>query len=190
VSVKDTPDAAGYTLVEVMMVTAVMAIIAGVAVPPIAAGMRRYALNNAAQQVASAIRSARYTAVAKNTDVRVRFNCPADNQYRVVEVTGVTAIDTNADRCSTASYPYPDADLTALPNVDGPVLVLPSGTELGDVDNLHIDTEGRVSPLTGCPTCATTTGTVAIALENGVESQTITVGLNGQIQVETAVAIE
>ena len=189
-SVKGNPDAAGYTLVEVMMVTAVMAIIAGIAVPPIAVGMRRYALNNAAQQVASAIRSARYTAVAKNTDVRVRFDCPADNQYRVIEVTGVTAIDNDDDRCDADSYSYPDADPTALPNVDGPVLVLPAGTELGAVDNLQIDTEGRVSPLTGCPSCATTTGTVAVALENGFESQTITVGLNGQIQVEAAVAIE
>lgn len=188
--VKAAPGAAGYTLVEVLMVSGVMAIIAGMAVPAIAAGMRRYALNNAAQQVASVIRSARYTAVAKNTDVRVRFNCPAANQYRVVEVTGVTAIDTATDRCSATSYPYPDANTAAAPNVDGPVLVLPAGTELDDFDNLQIDTEGRVTPLTGCPSCATTTGTVSVALENGFESQTITVGQNGQIQVQTAVTLD
>lgn len=182
--------AAGYTLIEVLIAVAVMMIVSAIAIPVITSAMRRYALNNAAQQIASVVRSARFTAVSKNTVMRVRFDCPENDQYRVVEFTEDSTIDTDTDRCSNAAYPYPDADAANKPDVDGPVLLVPAGTEIGDADDLEINKEGRVTALSGCPTCTAGSGGGTVAIENGFESQTITIGQNGQVAVGTAVPIE
>ena len=183
--------AAGYSLVEVLLVTGIMAVVAAIAVPTVGAVMRRYALNNLSQQVAATIRSARYTAVAKNKVVRVRFNCPADDQYRMVEFTTSGAIDDASDRCSASTYPYPDADPMNPPNVDGPVIVVPPGTELGTVADIEIDARGRLTPLTGCPVCTPSGGTTAsVILENGYESQTVTVDQTGQVNIGDMVSIQ
>jgi Tfp pilus assembly protein FimT len=176
--------AAGYTLVEVLMVGAVMTIVAAIAIPQVALALRRYALNNASQQVASTIRAARYAAVSKGTTLRIRFNCPATGQYRVVEVTSLSAIDQDPARCSNTAYPFPDPTAGMLPDNEGPVLLVPPGTEFGSVEDMEISKEGRVTPLTGCPACATTGGAVTLALENGYETQATNIGQNGRIEVE------
>lgn len=186
----DPRDAGGFTLTELLIAVAVMTVTAAIAIPAIETGMRRYALNNAAQQIASTIRSARYTAVSKNKKVRVRFNCPDTDQYRVVEVVNSNTVDQATDRCSNTSYPYPDAVPGTAPDVDGPILLLPTGTEMAVVEDLEIDTDGRVTAQTGCPTCAPAGGTVAIAIENGFESQTINVSNQGQVDVDGAVPID
>ena len=183
-------EAAGYTLVEVLMVGAVMMIVATIAIPQVAAALRRYALNNASQQVASTIRGARYAAVSKSTTLRIRFNCPAAGQYRVLEVTGTSAIDQAPDRCSNTTYPFPDPTAGTLPDNDGPILVVPPGTVFGAVEDMQISQEGRVTPLTGCPTCVTAGGTVTLALENGYETQDTNIGQNGQIEVEQVEDLE
>ena len=191
VSVKAARAAAGYSLVEVLLVTGIMAVVAAIAVPTVGAAMRRYALNNLSQQVAATIRSARYTAVAKNKVVRVRFDCPANDQYRMVEFTAMSTIDDDVDRCSVSDYPYPDTTPDASPNVDGPVIVVPAGTELGVVTDLEIDARGRLTPLAGCPTCTAGAGTTAsVILENGFESQTVTVDQTGQVVVGDMVSID
>lgn len=181
---------AGYTLIEVLMVGAVMMIVAAVAIPQVTAAMRRYSLNNASQQVASAIRGARYAAVSKGVTLRVRFNCPAAGQYRVVEVTGTSAIDQDATRCSNTAYPFPDPAAGTPPDNDGPVQVVPPGTSFGAVEDMEISEQGRVTPLTGCPTCVAASGSVNLALENGYETQATNVGQNGQIEVEAVEALE
>ena len=111
---------AGFSLAEVMVVSAITMLTVGVAAPTITSGLRAYSLNTAAQTVASTVRSARFQAVTKNRTFRVRFNCPAANQMRVVEVVNNPAIDNAADRCSLNSYPYPDPNPAVLPNGDGP----------------------------------------------------------------------
>ena len=65
--------------------------------------------------------------------MRVRFNCPATGQMRVVEVTGNAAIDTAGDRCDLGAYPYPDTDASTAPNNDGPVLQM--GSSHGSADH-------------------------------------------------------
>jgi type II secretory pathway pseudopilin PulG len=181
--VKAARRAAGYSLVEVMIVTGLVALAAAIAVPTIGATMRRYALTNAAQQVASVVRSARYTAVSKNKVVRVRFNCPESGQFRLIEVTANNTIDQAADRCSNATYPYPDPDPAAAPNVDGPVLVTPPDTEFDSATDIEISEQGRLTTLTGCPMCVSGGGSALIVLGNGSESQTVTVGATGQVTV-------
>ena len=58
---------------------------AGVAAPSIDAGMRRYSLITASQQVVSTIRSARNQAIGRNAILRVRFDYPATGQYQVLD---------------------------------------------------------------------------------------------------------
>src|SRR5687768_7561319 len=97
----------GFTLIELLVVAAAGMVIVGIAVPAVAEAIRLSSLNTSVQTVASAIRSARYLAVSTNRTVRVRFNCPAANEFRVVEVVGAALIDQAANRCSGAAYPYP-----------------------------------------------------------------------------------
>ena len=170
-----------------MIVVALAAVLAAVAVPAVAAGMKRYVVISASQQVAGAIRAARFQAVAKNRALRVRFNCPEDGQYRVVEVVNDAAIDDDEARCETGDYPYPapDSDPDTVPNADGPVQYLPDGAEFGDADDLEIDTSGRVTPQTGCPNCADGVAPGTIVVSNGDEDQdrTITVSASGRVQL-------
>ena len=176
-----TRDAAGFTLPEILVVMGVTAMLAAMAAPVITGAMRGYALKTSVDTVAAAIRGARYSAVSTNRTLRVRFNCPAENQLRVVEVLG-TASDAAADRCG-AAYPYPDPDPATAPNVDGPVVFLPAGSQLGAVQDLEIDRTGRVTRLTGCPTCVSAAAPATVTVGTPYETRTITITANGQVLV-------
>jgi prepilin-type N-terminal cleavage/methylation domain-containing protein len=173
----------GFSLIELLIVVAVGMVVVGVAVPQVVEAMRQASLNTSVHSVAAAIRGARYSAVAKNRAVRVRFNCPAANQFRVVEVTGNAGIDQAADRCSEAVYPYPDPDDTVAPNIDGQMLRLGEDTQFGAAQDIQIDTSGRVTKLTGCPACVSSAAPATIAVVNGNDTRTITVNASGQVQL-------
>jgi Tfp pilus assembly protein FimT len=176
-----TQHEAGFSLVELLVIAGLVAVMAGIAIPEITAGMRRFAVTSASQQVASAIRTARFQAVSQNRTMRVRFNCPAAGQYRIVEVVNGAA-DTAGNRCDTAAYPYPpDQDPATVPNLDSSVMELGRGVQVTSVTDLQIDTAGRVSPLTGCPACAVGTAPSAIVVANSYASRTITVSGSGQV---------
>jgi prepilin-type N-terminal cleavage/methylation domain-containing protein len=178
--------AAGFSLVELLIVVALVAMVTAMAVPTIAAGMRRYTLMTASQQVASTIRSARLQAVTKNRTMRIRFNCPVAGQFRVIEVTGNVLADTRNDRCETVAFPFPAADTNpaTLPNLDGPVVFLPQGGTFGAFSDLQVETSGRFVRLTGCPACVTAeVPATTIVVSNGSQTRTITVSASGQVQL-------
>jgi Tfp pilus assembly protein FimT len=114
----------GFSIAEVMIVSAITMVTVGIAAPTITSAVRSYGIEAAGQSVATTVRNARYRAVTKNVTLRVRFNCPAANQMRVIEVTGNGAIDDAANRCDTTAFPYPDPDPAVLPNNDGPVVTM------------------------------------------------------------------
>src|SRR5581483_7584878 len=81
---------------------------------------------------------ARLKAVTTNRPMRVRFDCPAPGQFRVVEVIGTPAApdpndsDTFLNRCNETQFPYSPtgADQSRLtrPNNDGPIRRLDAST--------------------------------------------------------------
>jgi prepilin-type N-terminal cleavage/methylation domain-containing protein len=175
---------AGFTLTETLVVIALAAILAAMAAPTIGTTLRWQALNQSVQTVGVAIRGARHAAISKNRTVRVRFNCPGANQFRVVQFVGNPAIDDDPNRCDEVAYPYPDPNPAAEPNIDGPIINLPAEAQFGGLQSVQIDTGGRVQQLTGCnPACGTAAAPAVVNVigNNGHATRTITVTAGGQV---------
>jgi len=147
--------AAGFTLIEILIVVAFIAVLAGAAVPAVTDAMRRYSLTSASQQVGNTIRSARQQAVGQNAVRRVRFNFPAAGQYQVLDA---------ADAADAAV---------------GDVQFLPAGADFGAVSgDIAITTSGRVTDLAGNPT----TETIVLSNDDG-QTRTITVSPSGRVEL-------
>ena len=158
---------AGFSMIEVTVVAAITMMTIGLAAPSITTAIDAYKFNSDVQAVAATIRTARYTAVASNVTMRVRFNCPTTGQMRIVEVTGNAGIDNAGNRCSLDAYPYPDTDAANAPNNDGPVLSMGESSDFGSgIPSVQIGVTGRVTPLSGCPACATSAPPALIYVED------------------------
>ena len=166
----------GFSLIDIMFVVLLLGVLMAVTVPGATTASRRYHLLAATREVAAQVRVARLRAVTSNRTIRVRFNCPAAGQYRVVEVVNNAAIDNAADRCSSTTYPYPDPNPAALPDLDGPVMVLPGGVTFGGIQDLDIAPTGRVTALTGALPAT-------IGVTNSYETRNLTVSATGRVQV-------
>jgi len=174
----------GFTLVEVVVVSAVAMITIGLAAPTLTGAMQQYQFNTDVQQLASTVRTARYKAVSTNRTMRVRLNCPSRGQMRVVQVTGNSGIDDAADRCDTSVYPYPG--ITPSTANDGPAMLM--GTSINypaNASSIEISTTGRMVPLSGCPNCAAGSPPFVINVEderNGLQ-RSVTVSASGSVTV-------
>src|SRR5262245_5297362 len=74
----------GFTLVEVLVVVAIIAIMAAVALPMISRYIRNYRIRAASQAVASELTSARTKAIMKNVNLGVVFMTLSPTTYRWV----------------------------------------------------------------------------------------------------------
>jgi type II secretory pathway pseudopilin PulG len=176
-------DSRGFTLIDTLVATGLIGILAAMTVPSVASAIRMNAVTSAGQMVAATIRSARYTAISTSRMVRVRFDCPSAGAFRVVETIG-TAADSAANRCNNAAYPFPDVNAQTLPDVDGPVLHLPGDTSFATAQDLEIDSNGRVTRLLGCPACAAGSGAATVVVTDGGLTRTVTVTPNGRISIQ------
>jgi Tfp pilus assembly protein FimT len=106
-----------------MITVAIGATIVATSVPMAARAVESMRLSSGTREIERELQTARLKAVSMNRTLEVRFNCPATGQYRIVQITGVTATDTAANRCDDKAFPYPstkDND-PATPSYDGPV---------------------------------------------------------------------
>ena len=111
-------DTAGFTIIETLLVVALISVLAGMTAPVVSAGMQRYEVISASQQVAGTIRSARYQAVGKNMILKVRFDFPEAGQFQVVD----------ADDAAIGLVQYLDDDI-----------------QFGDFTDLEFSTSGRLT---------------------------------------------
>jgi type II secretory pathway pseudopilin PulG len=183
----------GFSLVDLLIVAALIAIIAGIALPSMLQAAERMRLGQSVREVEREMQTAKQRAVARSRPLRIRFNCPQAGQYRIVELIGSNVAadprDSAANRCSPAAYPYPAGDNSAMtrPNLDGPVRSLDPTVTFGAVQTLEFWADGTVhhapnGELSNWP-MVPPAGVVITVTRNGVNS-TLTVNGLGRIQVQ------
>ena len=125
---------AGFSLVELLIVVAIIVIMAAVALPNIGRYIRNYRIKAATQQIAGELQSARMKAVSKNVNLGVVFailsNNPATYRYVIEEDLNPQGgaphpWTTIATEGGAAGWPAVLAD----PVQAGPLRTLPAGTQ-------------------------------------------------------------
>ena len=148
----------GFSLIELLIVVALVATVSAMVVPSILNMMTGMRVSAESRLVERELQTARLRAVGTNRAMRVRFNCPAVGQYRLVEVIGTPSVpapdDANAaatTRCGLATYPYPDTNREwfQTPNNDGPVNRLDWRVTFAATQTLEFWPDGTVHADTG-----------------------------------------
>ena len=123
---------AGLTLVELMIVVAIIGILAGIGIPSFRRIMPRVRLTNNASLIANEIASVRMQAIAKSMEFRVVFN-PATESYTLQKAVGAgwaapysTVFLSGTDMTSVAGF-SPTAD-TLIVRSNG-VVSVPLGAQ-------------------------------------------------------------
>ena len=144
---------AGFSLIELLIVVGLVAVLAGITVPAVAASMTRYSLISTSQQVVSTIRSARVQAVARNRTLRVRFNHPVDGQYQVLDSA--------------------DAEV-------GEAQLLPDGADFGDISgDVEFNASGRATHVGG----GAAPVTIVVSNGDEAQDRTITISASGRVEL-------
>lgn len=94
----------------------IIGVVSAISIPYLTGSTSRNSVWTTSEQIGSQIRQARLKAITRNTRFRVRFDCPAVGQYRVLVVTGVALQDNAADRCSQ-TYQHDSGIYTVPRNV-------------------------------------------------------------------------
>ncbi len=179
----------GFTLIEILMVTTVFVIIAGMAMPMFSDVTDSIKLGEGGRQVERVLQTARLTAVSANQPIRVRFNCPNATEFRMVELIGTPSIPAAADsatnRCLTTLYPFPAGDANPLtrPNNDGPVRYLPDSTTFQTANTIEFWPDGSAHMASGTtnPWPVISTAGTSIVLLRKSKTKTITVNGIGKV---------
>lgn len=90
----------GFTLLELLVMLGIIGVVSAISIPYLTGSTSRNAVWTTSEQIGSQIRQARLKAITRNTQFRLRFDCPNAGQYRVLSVTGNAVLDNAADRCS------------------------------------------------------------------------------------------
>jgi Tfp pilus assembly protein FimT len=176
--------ARGFTMTDILVAIGLGVTLTGIAVPVATSAMASMRLSNAGREVEREIQTARLRAVANNRPMQVRFNCPGPRQYRIVEVTGVAAVDGRADRCEESVFPYPgpaDSD-PATPAHDGPVRYLPNDIALSGADLLFTPKGTAMKLVAGTREAIAGTETISVTRDAAVA--TVTINALGKIRLQ------
>jgi Tfp pilus assembly protein FimT len=146
VSAWRTDRQSGFSLLELVIVMAGIVTLSAIVVPNFSNVVAAMKARDAARTVERQLQTARMKAVTHSRSLRVRFNCPAAGQLRMLEVTGVAATDGAANRCDPTAYPSPGPNdmLRSTPSLDSPVIYLAEGTTVTGALTLEFGPKGAV----------------------------------------------
>jgi hypothetical protein len=177
------------------VVMAIIGILSAIAIPQVARIGDAIALGEAQRMIQSELQRARLKAVTTNRVIRVRFNCPAVGQFRMVELVGTSSIpapaDIAANRCSETAYPFPSADSNpiTLPNQDGPIRRMNSAVSFDGVpptiEFRPSGTAWSVDPndwTSTTPLAGPGGNGVSITVKKGSATKAVTVNALGKVQ--------
>ena len=154
---------------ELLVTMGLIAVLSAIAIPVLSGSTARNSVWTASEQIGSQIRQARLKAISRNTRFRVRFNCPAAGQFRVLQVTGNATIDSAVDRCATYQL------------YDSGIIQMPANVSYGATPPLlEVNGRGTFTSNTGIPTTITVTYT-----GNGTSSRSLAMSATGQITFGT-----
>lgn len=181
----------GFSLIELLMVVALVGIISVIGLPLLGQMSGTIQLGEAARQLERELQSARMTAVSANQPMRVRFNCPATGEYRMVELIGTPSVPAAADgvigRCETTTYPFPAPDNNPItrPNNDGPLRTIPSQVSITTSTTIEFWPDGTAHTNTGGtnPWPPIASPGYTIVLTRGSKTKSILVNGIGKIQL-------
>ena len=176
---------AGFSLVELAVIMASFLTVASMAVPRINGMLQSQRATNAGRQVERELQSARLKAVSTSHPMRVKFNCPAAGQFRMLEVTGVATTDNATNRGSPTSYPSPGpADaLRSTPSLDSPVQHLATGTTVtGASLDIEVGPDGTVYAFASGVATPLATDLVLTVTRAGY-SKTVTINALGRVKL-------
>lgn len=176
----------GFTLLELVLILAASVTIASLTLPRFNNFMQAQRARTAAQIVERELQSARLKAVSASRSLRVRFNCPAAGQLRILEVTGVAATDNAANRCSVTAYPFPGPNdsLRSTPQHDSPVIQLPSGTSVtATALNYEFSPSGNVYAVSASNVVTTLNGDATLTVTRSGYSRTVTLNALGRVHL-------
>jgi Tfp pilus assembly protein FimT len=176
----------GFTILELILVMLGIVAIAGISIPRFNNLIRSQKARDAARMVERELQTARLKAVSTSRALRVRFNCPAAGQFRMLEVTGVATVDNASNRCDPVAYPSPGPNdaLRSTPSLDGPVRYLPPSTALSSSAlNFEFSPKGQVYTVTGAGVATVVAGNLVMTVTRAGWSNTVTLNELGRIRL-------
>lgn len=141
--------ARGFTLLELIVVVAIVVVITAIAIPQVQSGMAFYRFRSQLQQVTGAIQRTRFQALAQGVPYRLSFDAAAGT-YQVSHPSDFTNKPTVFDAADPA-IPFTGAGLSLAANItyefrpSGSVLVTPANASASVTDGKRVSTV-NVSP--------------------------------------------
>jgi prepilin-type N-terminal cleavage/methylation domain-containing protein len=176
------PSAAGFSLVELLVVVAIIGAMAAVGLPAIGRYIRNFRIKAATQQVATEINVARSKAIMKNVNLGVLFAVVSNTQYR-----WVVEDDQDPDPLTPSWSGYGTEDWSILTGTlaksqAGNIQSLPQNVVFDDPSNCGVSSGTntwavRFTQLGS--TCALGTGTCGAAPQNPPTGTALITALNG-----------
>ena len=177
---------AGFTLIELLIIAMLAMTISAVAAPAFNSFRDAQRARNAARLVERELQTARLKAVTSSRALRVRLNCPAVGQLRVLEVTGVAATDTAGNRCDPTAFPSPGPNdaLRSTPALDSPVIYLPTGaTVTGTFLQFEFSPRGQVYSVSTAGAATALANDAQLTIVRAGWSNTVTINAIGRVRL-------
>ena len=173
----------GFTLVEVFVALAIIALLMLFAAPNVATWIQNTRLRSAAESVASCLQNARLEAMKRNTYVACQMTDPASSAWQVCVYDPVNNICQAATPIILQRYATEDAGITSLgldTSASDPTVALAPGTNLPGQS--VFDSFGRLSTLFANQVMRVDTRNTSI-LQSDERRLVIYINVGGQIRM-------